>query len=279
MAILYHVLENDEIKHFIRLYYWVHGNDAITSEYKDLLLPGSTMIHAISLEQDSLLYSREPDKYRFRIASLPLNVMDSPHSEKATPILLTVGQTGDQVKENHQPNETELYTGLLCKLYSPNVEPSETAYDATDIRGVQLNANGTLLAVWIKSKSVYIYKRGSADRPPKSWNPTAAYLNAASPHHLEKPLEWILRMVITPKEGQIGTITPIGAAMFWEETNLNYISIGMKNNIVNTYLIDQVEEQKAVNFESFIRDKWDLWIVMTLVVGIFVANEYKTYLD
>lgn len=122
MAILYHVLENDEIKHFIRLYYWVHGNDAITSEYKDLLLPGSTMIHAISLEQDSLLYSRfvlyiiatekkklcvlilyiisEPDKYRFRIASLPLNVMDSPHSEKATPILLTVGQTGDQVKGN-----------------------------------------------------------------------------------------------------------------------------------------------------------------------------------
>lgn len=88
-----------------------------------------------------------------------------------------------------------------------SVEPSETAYDATDIRGVQLNANGTLLAVWIKSKSVYIYKRGSADRPPKSWNPTAAYLNAASPHHLEKPLEWILRMVITPKEGQIGTVT------------------------------------------------------------------------
>ncbi|KAI8081208.1 hypothetical protein BDF21DRAFT_27843 [Thamnidium elegans] len=423
MAILYHVLENEEIKHFARLYYWVHDNDAITSEYKDLLLPGNTMIHAISLEQDSILYSREPDKYRFRIASLPLNVMDSPHSEKAAPILLTVGQTGDQVKENHQPNETELYTGLLCKLYSPNlntfrvfsldihrtkkmfytsvtitdgltldskeqgvkigkwvhrdrlnskviidgnleymafsdgphfhhepteiempepslsrskyaktmvaslirnnfqtldftdhldallndvnerkhlykredgsilpeffhsmqsvdsVEPSETAYDATDIRGVQLNANGTLLAVWIKSKSVYIYKRGSADRPPNWKNPTASYLNAASPHHLEKPLEWILRMVITPKEGQIGTITPIGAAMFWEENNSNYISIGMKNNIVNTYLIDQVEDQKAVNFESFLRDKWDLWMVMALVVGIFVANEYKTYLD
>lgn len=37
------------------------------------------------------------------------------------------------------------------------------------------------------------------------------------------------------------------------------IAIGMKNNIVNTYLIDEVEEQKAVNFQSFIRDKWDLW--------------------
>lgn len=37
------------------------------------------------------------------------------------------------------------------------------------------------------------------------------------------------------------------------------IAIGMKNNIVNTYLIDEIEEQKAVNFQSFIRDKWDLW--------------------
>lgn len=49
---------------------------------------------------NSLLSISEPDKYRFRIAALPLNVMDSPHSEKATPILLTIGQTGDQVKGN-----------------------------------------------------------------------------------------------------------------------------------------------------------------------------------
>lgn len=34
----------------------------------------------------------------------------------------------------------------------------------------------------------------------------------------------------------------------------------MKNNIVNTYLIDETEEQQAVNFKSFMRDKWDLWI-------------------
>lgn len=39
-----------------------------------------------------------------------------------------------------------------------------------------------------------------------------------------------------------------------------FIAIGMKNNIVNTYLIDETEEQKAVNFQSFVRDKWDLWI-------------------
>lgn len=46
-----------------------------------------------------MLYS-EPDIYRFRIAVLPQNVMNSPHSEKSTPILLSTGQTGDLVKGN-----------------------------------------------------------------------------------------------------------------------------------------------------------------------------------
>lgn len=96
------------------------------------------------------------------------------------------------------------------------VEPNETAYDASDIRGIQLNENGTLLAVWTKSKSIYIYKRGIADRLTKSWTDvgkivgaTSSYLSVESPHHLEKPLEWILRMVITPKEGHIGIVTVI----------------------------------------------------------------------
>jgi lipopolysaccharide/colanic/teichoic acid biosynthesis glycosyltransferase len=72
----------------------------------------------------------------------------------------------------------------------------------------------------------------------------------------------------------------------------------MKNDIVNTYMIDEMEEQKAVNFKTFLKDKWDLWIgkikkiitivlsntvlfffllVMTMIVIIFVVNEYKTY--
>lgn len=53
-AVLYHVIENDDIRHFIRVYYLASE----TSEYKDLLLPGNTMINAISLEQDSILFSR-----------------------------------------------------------------------------------------------------------------------------------------------------------------------------------------------------------------------------
>lgn len=81
------------------------------------------------------------------------------------------------------------------------VESNEAAYDPTDIRGVQLNANGTLLAVWTESNSIYIYKRGALDRTPSN------YLLKESPHHLEVQSLWILCMVISPKEGLLGSIT------------------------------------------------------------------------
>ncbi|KAI8645042.1 hypothetical protein BD408DRAFT_450488 [Parasitella parasitica] len=240
-------------------------------------MPGNTMINAISLEKDSILFARDPDLYRFRIIALPDNFLSSPHSKNSKTITVTAGQTGDLIRAYHQPGGTESHVNLLCKLYSPN----DTAFDATDIRGVQLNANGTLLAVWTKANSVYLYKRGSGDQLQKSWADVGSVFDSkplnGSPHHLEKPLEWILRMVITPVEGQIGTIAPIGAAMFWSNQNSNYLSIGMRSSIVNTYLIDETEEQKVVNFRSFMRDKWDLWLVMSTVVTIFVVNEYKTY--
>lgn len=88
-----------------------------------------------------------------------------------------------------------------------SIEPSmssgdstaSTAYDATDIRGVQLNGNATLLAVWTESNSIYIYKRGASD------DEELKQKVPSSPHYLEEPLEWILRMVITPKESSIGS--------------------------------------------------------------------------
>ncbi|GAN04455.1 hypothetical protein MAM1_0064c03915 [Mucor ambiguus] len=430
-AVLFHILENDTIKYFLRVYYLANDNsgDTVMSyEYKEILMPGNTMINAISVEHDSILFSRDPDVYRFRIVALPDYFTLSPHSEKSSVITTTVGQTGDLVRAYHQPGGTESHASLLCKLYSPNietyrvftldihktknlfhtnvtisdgtaltpsdkgtkmgkwifrdhlntndstfidenleymafvdgahfhqertlvdmpvpsisrskdsktmvvslirndfqtldftdnlsalmhneyerkylyktsdgeylhefyhamqvpdsVEPSDTAFDATDIRGVQLNGNGTLLAVWTKANSIYIYKRGSGDQIQKTLRDVGSSIFESkpltgSPHHLEKPLEWILRMVISPTEGQIGSIAPIGAAMFWSSEGSNYLSVGMRNSIVNTYLIDEMEEQKVVNFRSFMRDKWDLWIVMSTIVTIFVVNEYKTY--
>lgn len=44
------------------------------------------------------------------------------------------------------------------------------------------------------------------------------------------------------------------------DVNVYPLAVGMRNSIVNTYLIDEMEEQKVINFRSFMRDKWDLWM-------------------
>lgn len=37
------------------------------------------------------------------------------------------------------------------------------------------------------------------------------------------------------------------------------LAVAMKNDALNTYSIDKVEQQKAINFISFLRDKWETW--------------------
>ncbi|KAI7899728.1 uncharacterized protein BX663DRAFT_520223 [Cokeromyces recurvatus] len=413
-GVLYHKLEEDHIRHYVRVYYISN----MKYEYKNAILPGTTKINAISIEQDSILYSRDPDSYRFRVAIFPSNLLLPPHSENSNMIsLIESSQTGDPVQVFHQPSQTESHANLVCKLYSPNIntyrvftldihktkhlfhtnvsivdgrisqkeknqiksiekwiprdhlnsddstmmdenleymafvdgahfhqeritihmptpaisrsresktivvsllrndfqtldytdklnallkDPYERRYlyrnedksllnefyhtmqvpdsvvgysndyDTTmsDIRGVQLNNEGTLLAIWTDSNSIYIYKRGLSDRA-----------KIASPHYLERPLRWNLRMMMMPKESYIGSITPIGAVLFWNKNGSNYISVGMKNQIVNTYLIDEIKDQhySSTNFKAFLKEKWDLWIIMSMIVMIFVLNEYKTY--
>ncbi|OBZ82555.1 hypothetical protein A0J61_09396 [Choanephora cucurbitarum] len=466
-AVLHHLIEDDEVQHLVRVYYHVENQ----YHYKDLILPGNTMVDAISLENDSILFSRDPDNYRFRIMQLPKELLLPPHSEQSQPIFLTAGQTGEPVRRKeprddftmkarnanhafykkkiayHQPKGTDAHASALAKLYSSkyvefasrkkkrvllsdlfldvhshhtyrvfsldihktksyfhtnvsvsdgvvvlskqsnlqlghwirqdhlysndsiivdenleymafvdgahfhhertvismpiptvsrsrdaktmvvslihndfqtldftdniqslmenpydrrhlykdeeghvihefyhtmqipdSIEPYSTetgsAYDATDIRGVQLNEEGTLLAVWTESNSVYIYKRGSGDRLAYERKQSIS----ESPHHLEKPLEWILRMVVTPKEGHLGFVTPIGSVMFWQKEGANYLSVGMKNNIVNTYLIDEMEEeQQAVKLTTNIVFLFSIAQVMTTVTMLFVVNEYKMY--
>jgi hypothetical protein len=53
-AVLYHQVVNDNSFHFVRLYYTV--NQAF--EYKDIKLPGTIWVDSISLEKDSLIFSR-----------------------------------------------------------------------------------------------------------------------------------------------------------------------------------------------------------------------------
>lgn len=104
----------------------------------------------------------------------------------------------------YKNTEGDILDEFYHTMQIPDSVESASEYD--DIRGVQLNSDGTLLAVWTETNSIYIYKRGSGDQQQQQQRWLSGEKGPESPHYLEKPLEWILRMVITPKEGQIGLI-------------------------------------------------------------------------
>lgn len=57
-AVLYHQVDDVDSYHIVRVYYAVQSESGYSFEYKDVKLPGTTWINAISLEKDSLLFSR-----------------------------------------------------------------------------------------------------------------------------------------------------------------------------------------------------------------------------
>jgi hypothetical protein len=120
--------------------------------------------------------------------------------------------------------------------YWPRDEHQEIydIYDG-DIFGLQVNDDGTLLAVWTEHNFVYIYKRGTGDdhvlhdeeRPTQTTQPDDTLKPPALPikslslvdqldvllgfrlpppsasqsqHHPDIPPRWVLRMVITPHD-------------------------------------------------------------------------------
>ncbi|KAI8143016.1 hypothetical protein BJV82DRAFT_114237 [Fennellomyces sp. T-0311] len=111
-ALMYHQLDNEDPQHMIRVYYLSPG----AMHYKDLLMPGTTWIDSFTLENNAILYSRDPDWYRFRIAHLPADWTLAPHSTLITPDRL---QNGPPIKKYHQPKYTVLHDSMLSRLYSP----------------------------------------------------------------------------------------------------------------------------------------------------------------
>ncbi|KAG1056709.1 hypothetical protein G6F43_001422 [Rhizopus delemar] len=345
-------------------------------EYKDIMLPGTTTVNMISLEDDYILFHRDPDYYRFRIAALPTDLTLPPHSEYSNILFIDESIPGDPTRAFDQPREAESHIGLLCRLYSPNpdtfrvfmldihktptdhyvnttitdgnllkkeqdnhqmetknwirrdrfstsrprllentieyvgimegahlyperieidipepfisrsatgktmqpekiamhdeVRDSSNIYDDTDILGIKVNEDATLLAVWTEMNIVYIYKRGASDG-------IHGHTSDKLPHYLEDPMPWKLRMAINPIDGKLGTV-PVGSIVFWKNAlGRNYISVGMKSNAVNTYLIDEFGEIKEWSFMGFVKERYGLIIVMSAVIALFVANENETY--
>ncbi|KAI9323362.1 hypothetical protein BX666DRAFT_1886097 [Dichotomocladium elegans] len=115
-AVLYHVLQDEDPQHIARVFYWP-TEPSSTMEYKDLVFPGTTWIDSFDLEDSSIIYSRDPDQYRFRIAHLPPMLTDAPH---ATTLNLDNVMPGERVRRYHQPRNTQQHIVTHARIYSPN---------------------------------------------------------------------------------------------------------------------------------------------------------------
>ncbi|KAI8339510.1 hypothetical protein BC941DRAFT_253346 [Chlamydoabsidia padenii] len=124
-AVLYQVLDDEDLQHWVRVFYFptnTDTGDSIVSaglEFKDVLLPGSSWISYFSLEPSSILYSRDPDSYRFRWVRLPNDLTTGPHSEQADLVILDTSEHGDRTYLYDQPDDIEEHSGLISTMYSP----------------------------------------------------------------------------------------------------------------------------------------------------------------
>ncbi|KAI9496524.1 hypothetical protein BDB00DRAFT_809201 [Zychaea mexicana] len=423
-GILYHVIEDETSKHYVRIYYATDDNPAF--QYKDILMPGTTWISAFSLERNEILYSRDPDTYRFRTVTLPPDLTSPPHSNDAQKIVVTESIPGDPIREFHQPRNTEDHELALSRIYSSspdtyrvvtvdihrtdyafhcnftlvdNVttitqlselrgersEPEWTIwqhqgfeqqvyaeeqvdyigfadisqiqqertrlsmphpmfarsndgkaivfpfvqtrfltldfldqrvhnengefpelydwlhndvqgpYDAT-IEGIHINEKGNMLAVWTDYKTIYIYKRGSANthqtprKKPSLVDRIDIWLDVGIPesedeinherHDKASAIPWKLRMAITPQEGEIHS-RPISSVKFWNVTSNgrqnNYLLVALKGGGVNSYLVDEAEEYQEGDFVSYVKTSWNMVTAMVMIIGAFVLNEYRNH--
>lgn len=59
-GVMYHVVDNETTRHYVRIYYLRDGDDGVSPlfEYKDVRMPGTTWINAFSLEENGILFAR-----------------------------------------------------------------------------------------------------------------------------------------------------------------------------------------------------------------------------
>ncbi|KAI8992345.1 hypothetical protein BDB01DRAFT_427905 [Pilobolus umbonatus] len=173
-------------------------------------------------------------------------------------------------------------TGYLNEYYY--WQDAELTY--ADISGVQLDEEGDRLAVWTEYNDVYLY-----DRYANTTVITKPSLSEMVNHWLESymtntteteeeliqkylPSKWKLSMVITE-----GGIIPIAYAHFFHDmiSHGNYLFIALKNGQVYAYHMDQLEQPKIVNFKTLLFEKWDMLMAMSMIIFIFVYNEYSIF--
>ncbi|KAG1465086.1 hypothetical protein G6F55_001356 [Rhizopus delemar] len=147
----------------------------------------------------------------------------------------------------------------------------------SEIVGIQLNDDATMMALWTEHNHVYIYSR-KVNETTVTIEKTRMqeWVDLLFPdeeeHHVYRehlPIPWKLTMVITPS-----TFTSIGHVRFYKD---NLFFVALNNGHIYSYRLDQTEKQKPVNFITFINDKWDMLIAMCVIISIFVYNEFQHF--
>ncbi|OAD06233.1 hypothetical protein MUCCIDRAFT_87689 [Mucor lusitanicus CBS 277.49] len=164
-------------------------------------------------------------------------------------------------------------------------------YETVDaeIRGLKLNDNDDMLALWTEFNYVYIYTRKKQEVKPETtlgkidrW--VDYWLSEMSEEEKELretyfPAPWQLEMAIAPIKDEYGNSKSIGTAQFWRDKDgdqeAQYIFVALKNGNVNSYRVDKHEQQKTADFWSFASERWDMLFAMSMVIAIFVYNEYQ----
>ncbi|KAI8341868.1 hypothetical protein BC941DRAFT_414707 [Chlamydoabsidia padenii] len=120
-ALLYHTVENEFTRYYIRVYYL--SKELGSFEYKDLVLPGTTWVKSFTLENDRIIFSRDPDVFQYRIIALPCDLTSSPHSTDAQDIILSSSKPGNPISPNYQStDQVEKHENVLSQLYSPTLD-------------------------------------------------------------------------------------------------------------------------------------------------------------
>ncbi|ORZ18159.1 hypothetical protein BCR42DRAFT_413271 [Absidia repens] len=130
-AVLYNTVDNESSRYYVRVYYYSSSinTQQHTMEYKDLLLPGTTWIKSFVLENDFIIYSRDPDIYQYRTVRLPSDLTKSPHSANAQDIILSSSEPGYQVASSYLSSENvEKQESIISQLYSPNLNTLRVIY-------------------------------------------------------------------------------------------------------------------------------------------------------
>ncbi|KAI8371552.1 uncharacterized protein BYT42DRAFT_72851 [Radiomyces spectabilis] len=160
-------------------------------------------------------------------------------------------------------------------------------FDA-DITGLRINEEGNLMAIW-SAKYIYIYKRGDADHA--MMDPNTVEDEEDIDEDIDKfpipadvlarfPARWKLRMMVPLPELRSLSISSIhfyNASISDDRTPQNFMFVAFEKGSVYSYLVDDTEAPENISFWTFVTNRWDMVIAMSIVISIFVFNEYHHF--